>query len=101
MPWAIEQGRGFELAQAFLRGAFSMGIDAGSDSGLKRIVTMAGLDWKAAKPLVGNQDWHPLAEANRAEMVSLGLWGVPSFRVGETAVWGQDRLWVIDQALRG
>jgi 2-hydroxychromene-2-carboxylate isomerase len=101
MPWAIEQGRGFELAQAFLRGAFSMGIDAGSDSGLKRIVTMAGLDWKAAKPLVGNQDWHPLAEANRAEMVSLGLWGVPSFRVGGTAVWGQDRLWVIDQALRG
>lgn len=100
MPWAIEQGRGFEMAQAFLKGAFSMGIDAGSDAGLKRIVTMAGLDWKAAKPLVGNQDWRAEAEANRAEMVGLGLWGVPSFRVGNTAVWGQDRLWVIDQALR-
>lgn len=100
MPWAIEQGRGFEMAQAFLQGAFSMGIDAGSDAGLKRIVTMAGLDWKSAKPLVGNQDWRAEAEANRAEMVGLGLWGVPSFRVGDTAVWGQDRLWVIDQALR-
>lgn len=101
LPWAREQGRGFEFAEAFLRGAFSMGIDAGSDSGLKRIVTMAGLDWKAAKPLIGNDDWRAEAEANRAEMVSLGLWGVPSFRVGDTAVWGQDRLWVVDQALRG
>ena len=101
LPWAREQGRGFEFAQAFLQGAFSMGIDAGSDSGLKRIVTMAGLDWKAAKPLIGNDDWRAEAEANRAEMVSLGQWGVPSFRVGDTAVWGQDRLWVIDQALRG
>lgn len=100
MPWAIAQGRGFEMAEAFLGGAFSKGIDAGSDSGLKRMVTMAGLDWKAAKPLVGNEDWRGEAEANRAEMVGLGLWGVPSFRVGDTAVWGQDRLWVIDQALR-
>ena len=40
------------------------------------------------------------AEANRAEMVGLGLWGVPCFRVGDTAVWGQDRLWVIEEALR-
>ena len=101
LPWAREQGRGFEFAQAFLQGAFSMGIDAGSDSGLKRIVTMAGLDWKAAKPLIGNDDWRAEAEANRAEMVGLGQWGVPSIRVGDTAVWGQDRLWVIDQALRG
>lgn len=100
MPWAIAQGRGYELAHAFLRAVWSMGIDAGSDAGLKRIVTMAGLDWKSAKPLIGNQDWRAEAEANRAEMVGLGLWGVPSFRVGDTAVWGQDRLWVIDQALR-
>lgn len=100
MPWAKAQGRGFELAESFLRGAFSMGIDAGSDSGLKRIVTMAGLDWKEAKSLLGNDEWRSEAEANREEMVRLGLWGVPSFRVGDTAVWGQDRLWVIDQALR-
>lgn len=100
LPWAREQGRGIDYVIAFLRGVWSMGIDAGSDTGMKRIVTMAGLDWKAAKPLIGNDDWRAEAEANRAEMVSLGLWGVPSFRVGDTAVWGQDRLWVMDAALR-
>ena len=32
-------------------------------------------------------------------MFALGLWGVPSFRVRDTAVWGQDRLWAVRQAL--
>jgi len=32
-------------------------------------------------------------------VLGLGLWGVPSFRVGDTAVWGQDRLWAVQQAL--
>ena len=43
--------------------------------------------------------WRRIAEANRVEMLGLGLWGVPSFRVGDTAVWGQDRLWAVQQAL--
>jgi len=46
-----------------------------------------------------DEGWRVIAEANRAELFSLGLWGVPSFRVGDTAAWGQDRLWVIQQAL--
>jgi len=33
-------------------------------------------------------------------MTGLGLWGVPSFRVGDVAVWGQDRLWVIEAELK-
>jgi 2-hydroxychromene-2-carboxylate isomerase len=28
-----------------------------------------------------------------------GIWGVPSFVVGDTAVWGQDRLWAVQDAL--
>jgi hypothetical protein len=27
------------------------------------------------------------------------LWGVPSFRFGDLATWGQDRLWLIEQAI--
>ena len=40
------------------------------------------------------------AEANRLEMMERGIWGVPSFRVGDTITWGQDRLWVIEHALQ-
>ena len=32
-------------------------------------------------------------------MFSLGVWGVPSFCVGDTVTWGRDKLWVIEEAL--
>lgn len=100
LPMAMSEGKGFDFALSFMRGVWAEGIDAGSDKGLKEISERAGLDWTAAKALVGGDHWQAEAEANRDEMMSLGLWGVPSFRVGDTAVWGQDRLWVIENALR-
>jgi 2-hydroxychromene-2-carboxylate isomerase len=27
------------------------------------------------------------------------LWGVPSFRIGDVAVWQQDRLWAAEETL--
>ncbi|MGF1453776.1 MAG: DsbA family protein [Alphaproteobacteria bacterium] len=100
LPFAIAEGRGLDYARAFLKAVWSQGVDAGTDSGLKRIVTDAGLDWSQARRHLTCDDWRGEAEANRREMVDLGLWGVPSFRFGDTAVWGQDRLWVIESAIR-
>ena len=100
LPWAREQGRGFEYCEAFLTHVWSRGVDAGSDKGMKRIVEAAGLDWPTARDLVGNDDWRAEAEANRAEMMDLGIWGVPSFRVGQVSTWGQDRLWLIEDELK-
>ena len=99
LPWAIRQGRGFEFCLSFMKGVWSEGIDAGQDAGLRRIVQRAGLSWSEARPLIGNDDWRAEAEANRREMMQLGLWGVPCFRVDDVSVWGQDRMWVIEDAL--
>lgn len=100
LPWALSHGRGFDFALSFMRAAWSEGVDAGSDKGLQRIVEAAGLDWSAARGVVDTEHWRAEAEANRAEMMALGLWGVPCFRVGDTAAWGQDRLWVAEAALQ-
>lgn len=100
LPWAREQGRGYEFVNAFLSSVWSEGIDAGSHKGLQKIVQRAGLNWSEAKEIVGNEDWRAEAEANRLEMMERGIWGVPSFRVGDTVTWGQDRLWVIEHALQ-
>lgn len=100
LHWALQQGRGFDFAQSFLRMVWSEGVDAGSDRGLKKIVEDAGLDWAQAREQLDNEDWRAVAESNRLDMMSYGIWGVPSFRVGDTAVWGQDRLWVVEGALR-
>ena len=66
---------------------------------MRRIAERAGLNWEEARQALGNPAWREIAEANRAELLGLGLWGVPSFRVGDTVVWGQDRLWAIQDAL--
>jgi len=100
LPWAREQGRGYEFVNAFLSSVWSEGIDAGSHKGLQKIVERAGLNWDEVKNIIGNEDWRAEAEANRLEMMERGIWGVPSFRVGDTITWGQDRLWVIEHALQ-
>lgn len=97
---AIELGRGFEFAQSFLSGVWADGLDAGSDRGLKIITERAGLSWAEMKPLLGGDHWRADENANQTEMLSYSIWGVPSFRVGEVAAWGQDRLWVIESALK-
>jgi len=100
ISWAREQGKGYDFVNAFLTSVWSEGVDAGSDSGMRKIVERAGLDWTLAKDVIDNDGWRDEAEANRLEMMERGIWGVPSFRVGDTITWGQDRLWVIEHALQ-
>lgn len=100
LPWARSNGRGYEYVQTWLACVWSEGVNPGSKLGLQKIVERAGLSWAEAKLVLGNEDWRSEAEANRVEMLDRGVWGVPSFRVGDTVTWGQDRLWVIEDALR-
>lgn len=105
-PWACAQGRGFELLRAFTRAAFAEGIDTGSDDGLRHVVEGAGLSWAEARPHLDREGWRDELEANRQQMLALGLWGVPSFRVlgadgtPDYSTWGQDRLWRVEQEIR-
>jgi len=105
-PWASAAGRGFELVRCFTHAAFAEGIDTGSDAGLRHVVEAAGLSWTDARQHLDREGWRDELEANREQLLALGLWGVPSFRVlgptGEPdyATWGQDRLWRVEQEIR-
>ncbi len=33
--------------------------------------------------------------------MAAGSWGVPSFQCGDTLIWGQDRLALVEQAIKG
>ena len=96
---AESKGRERDFLLSFLQGVWAEGLDAGSDRGLRRIAERAGLAWADAQAALHDDGWRGVAEANRQELLGLGLWGVPSFRVADTAVWGQDRLWAVQQAL--
>lgn len=98
---ATRDGKGPAFAESFLAGAFAEGIDAATDAGLFRLAERVGIGAAEVRAALADESWRAEAEANRAEMFAMGLWGVPSFRVDdEPGVWGQDRLWVMEQALR-
>lgn len=99
IPYAERIGQGEAYVLSFMHGVWAEGIDAGTDKGLRRIAERAGLNWAEAQQALRNDDWRQTAERNREEMFSLGLWGVPSFRVGTLTTWGQDRLWAVQDEL--
>lgn len=102
MQFAEQAGKIESYLLSFMRGVWAEGIDAGSDRGLCKIVERAGLDWSQARVALKDQTWRKTAEQNLAAMLALGLWGVPAFHVGAVAVWGQDRLWAVeDELLKG
>ncbi|WP_396593501.1 DsbA family protein [Brevundimonas sp. R86498] len=96
---AMATGQGPEFASSFLRGVFAEGVDAGSDRGLRRLVERAGLDWHQARGWMQDERWRVVAEENRRALFAEDLWGVPSFRFGALATWGQDRLWLVENAI--
>lgn len=97
--YARSQGREIDYMRTYARAVNAEGIRSETDAGLKVIVERAGLDWQAAKPLLNDESWRDWAEDNRKAMYECGLWGVPSFRYGHVSCWGQDRLWVIENAI--
>jgi 2-hydroxychromene-2-carboxylate isomerase len=40
-----------------------------------------------------------LAERNRQDLFNQGLWGVPSWKLGDFVTWGYDRRWMIEKLL--
>lgn len=100
IPFAEQHSRGQEFVLSFMQGVWAEGIDAGSDKGLQLIVERAGLRWEGAQVALLHEAWREVAAANREELFEAGLWGVPSFKLGNTAVWGQDRLWVVADAIK-
>lgn len=100
IPFAEQHSSGQQFVLSFLQGVWAEGIDAGSDKGLKKIVERVGLRWEGAQIALQHESWRDRAAANREALFAAGLWGVPSFKVGNTVVWGQDRLWAVHDALR-
>lgn len=96
---AKQLGKETEFFNAFSYAVNSQGISANYHWGLKKICKAATIDWQAAKACLKDQSWRQLCDQNLKDMYALGLWGVPSLSYKDTHVWGQDRLFVIEDAL--
>lgn len=95
--------RSVEQQLAFLTSAgtaiWSEGVDVATDEGLRYVAERAGLQWAQVKGKLDAGIDLTYAESNRQALFDAGLWGVPSYRIGDFATWGQDRLWMVEELL--
>jgi len=96
---AEAKGAALSFCSSAARGIWSESLDMTSDDELAIVVRRAGLDWNEAKPWLFDDGWQGRVETHRQQLRELGLWGVPSFRLGDVALWGQDRLERLEEHL--
>jgi 2-hydroxychromene-2-carboxylate isomerase len=97
---AVERGRARELVTSIATGVWSEALDVADDGDLQTLVERAGLDWQEARSHLSSDAWREMADRNRDRLLEIGLWGVPSFALGELSFWGQDRIWMIEDKIR-
>ncbi|MDB4958573.1 MAG: oxidoreductase [Myxococcales bacterium] len=98
--WAHQRGALMEFSRSAMRGIWAEARDMAEYVDLRYVVERAGLPWNEAREALGNMEATRWANANAADLAVVGLWGVPSFRVGDFVAWGQDRLPLLADRLR-
>lgn len=90
-------GRVGELVRGFLRAAWAEERDIADDDVVRAVLGAAGFD-----PVLADRGMLTAVEAierNTEEAIRRGVFGVPSYMVGDELFWGQDRLGILDHHL--
>lgn len=93
--YAQSQGKERDFLYIVGQATWSKAVDVATDEGMQIVAKRAGLFWPDVKAAMEDDDWRQKVEENRESLTESGLWGVPSFRIGELALWGQDRDWLL------
>jgi 2-hydroxychromene-2-carboxylate isomerase len=88
-----KRGRDFLLYAG--EAIWGQAVDVASDAGLRKVTGRTGLFWPDVKAALESDEWRGPIEENRESMMASGSWGVPTLRMGEFVVWGQDRDWLL------
>lgn len=93
LVWAAEeQGRGLDFLRASYRCWFETGHPPGEEPSASTSLTAAGLDAAATLARAGSPEAEAALVAATEEARARGIFGAPSFLVGEELFWGDDRL---------
>jgi 2-hydroxychromene-2-carboxylate isomerase len=96
---AADTGRVREFVLEASRGIWAEAVDVSGDEGLHLVCERAGLDWDACLAALDDPELLARVEANSAQLVELGHWGVPVFVLDGELYWGQDRIEDVEAAL--
>lgn len=88
-----------EYLLALFQAVYVDGVDLSKLRNVKKILLHIGLDVEAALHFSKHNPWQASIDENDNHLSEKGFWGVPVFEYRELSVWGQDRLWQIEQAI--
>jgi len=85
---------------AVYRAVWAEAIDLGDDATLADVLDKEGVPAAEVLAAVERQDIKEALRRNTDEAVSRGVFGAPTFFVGNEMFWGNDRLDFVEEALR-
>jgi 2-hydroxychromene-2-carboxylate isomerase len=89
---AVGKGLELEFPASVMRGIWSEARDVGHLPDLVFLAERAGISEAEVRAAIQDSSWKEPAKANRDALTDMGLWGVPSLRIGSYSSWGQDRI---------
>jgi len=100
--WANQRSAadGLAFARSAMRGIWAEARDVSEYVDLRHLVERANLPWEEARAALGAPGAATAAHENATDLDGAGMWGVPSFRIGDFVAWGQDRLPLLADRLR-
>jgi len=93
--YAKEQARERDFLTGVGKAIFAEAVIASSDEGMQIIAERAGLFWPELHEAMKSDEWRAEVKVNHELLDATGLWGVPVFKIGDQAFWGQDRDWLV------
>ena len=87
------------LAHRILKALWEEEQDPGDRTTLARLIAEAGLEAHALMRLAEEPRWAAQRRADSEAALARGIFGAPSYVIGDEILWGQDRLEFVDRHL--
>ncbi len=87
------------LAHRILKALWEEECDTGDTATLAGLIAEVGLDAEAVMTMAAEPRWAERRAADSAAALARGVFGAPSYVIGEEIFWGQDRLDFVERRL--
>ncbi|MDX1541715.1 MAG: 2-hydroxychromene-2-carboxylate isomerase [Geminicoccaceae bacterium] len=96
----LEGGDVAKLSQAIMRAVWEEERDIADGGTLEALAGEQGLDGRALIQAAEGPEVERRYDQNTELAIEVGVFGVPTFQIGDELFWGQDRLDFVEEALR-
>ncbi|MGX9962852.1 DsbA family protein [Roseomonas sp. F4] len=87
------------LAHRLLRALWADGLNPGDRETLARLIGETGVQAEPLMTLAEEPRWAAMRQADSEAALARGIFGAPSYAIGEELFWGQDRLDFVERHL--